>query len=208
MNDVHFESVSGATIYLENGEFSLLEVHAYQFSINLFNIKIIIEKIGYFKNFLKISGVVQEQGFKLSERFIGVKYFEFIGKKSVTLVKNTMKNLNASFESSYFENVKVFEINASSATLHFKNGSFFLDDSNLSSIPNNVAESFLYTFHSNIIIIIENSDCRGVYSNSNENYIYFVAERTQAFIYNFQVYDINIGEVGVSFFIFTKNFIS
>jgi hypothetical protein len=203
MNNVHFECASGATIYLDDGEFSLLEVQAYEFSINLFNIKILMERIGYFKNFLKISGVVPQQGFMSSERFIGVKYFEFLGNKSLTLVRNIIKNLNASFESSFFENVKVFEINASYATIHFKNCSFFLDNSNLWSIPNNLAKSFLYNQHSNLTI--ESSNCRGVYLNSNENYIFFVAERSQAFIYNFQVYDINIGEVGVSVFIVIKN---
>ncbi len=121
---------------------------------------ILIEIIGFFKNFLKISGVVPQQGFKLSERFIGVKYFEFLGNKSLTLVRNIMENLNASFESSFFENVKVFEINASSATINFRNYSFFLDNSNLWSIPNNLAKSFLYNLHSNITI--ENSNCRGV----------------------------------------------
>ncbi len=85
--------------------------------MNLGDIKIIINRIGFFKNFLKISGIVPHLEFGFSNRFIGVKFLEFLGEKSLTLVRNTINNLNAS----YFANVKTFEINALSSNITLKN---------------------------------------------------------------------------------------
>ncbi len=197
MDNVIFECVSETNMSLENGEFSLIEVQAYEFSINIFNTKIVIESIGYFQNLLKISGLVPPPEFTVTNRYIGVKYFEFIGNKSVTLVKNFLKNINVSFESSNFENVMCFDFIAYSTTIHFKNCSFFLDDSNLSSISYNLAKTFIYSQLSSITL--ENSICKGIYENSNEDYIFFVAEKTQAFIYNFKVYNMKIREVSVNY---------
>jgi hypothetical protein len=121
----------------------------------------------------------------------------------VALVRNFLKNLNVSFESSNFENVLCFEINALSTTIHFKNCSFSLNDSNQRSNPYYLAKNFIYILHSNITL--ENSICKGLYENSNEDYIFFVAEKSQAFIYNFEVYNMKIGEVRVDYLIVLKN---
>jgi hypothetical protein len=197
MERVYFECVSGATISLvDQREVSLIEVEGYEFIINLNDIKIFIDRIGYFKHFLKLSGIAPRPGFSPYIRFIRVKFFEFLAEKSLTLVRITLNHLNASLESCYFGNVNKFEINVLSSAFRLENCSFFLDNSYQSLITSNLAKFFIFILSSNITL--ENSIYRGVYLNSNENYSFLVSEQSRTFFINVKVLNIKNGEVNVN----------
>ncbi len=109
LNDVNFECFSGTAISLDERDFSLIEFEGYSFNIKLERIIIIIQNIGYFQLFLKILGIFYEV--EMANRFINVKNLDFIGGESLTFGRNSLKNLNVSFESSSFSNFKAFEFN-------------------------------------------------------------------------------------------------
>ena len=102
-----------------------------------------------------------------------------------------MKNLNVSFEASSFNNVKVIEINVLSTASQFLDCAFFVGKG-LSSIVNAV-NAFISINNTNITLL--NSSFWGDFSISDENYKFFISERSRALFLNLNIKEINIGEV-------------
>jgi hypothetical protein len=192
LNFVNFESISALTKSLDERDFSLINFMGYNFILDLEGIIIFIQNIGYFQNFLKIYGIVPELEYGFSNRFIRVRNLSFIGGKSLTIVRNTMENLNVSFEASSFKTVEVFEINILSTSIQFVDCTFLMgiEEQSLQRIA---AKYFISTNNTNITL--ENSSFSGDYSISNENYQFFISERSQALFLNLNIKNIKISEV-------------
>ncbi len=73
-----------------------------------------------------------------------------MGGESLTIVRNTLENVNVSFEASFFTNVKVFEINVLSAAIQFVDCLFLLSEEQ-SSLNDDAAQSFISIIFSNIL---------------------------------------------------------
>jgi hypothetical protein len=189
---VNFESISGLAISPGKRDFSLIDFVGYNFTIDLESINIHIQTIGYFQNFLKIYGIVLKQlDYGFYTRFIGVRNLSFMGGESLTILRNTLENLNVSFEASLFNVVNFFEINILSTAIKFLDCSFLLGKEQ--SSLRNAANSFISINNTNITI--DNSSFRGDYSIINENYIFFISERSRVLIFNLIIEEINIAEV-------------
>ncbi len=73
-----------------------------------------------------------------------------MGGESLTIVSNTLENVNVSFEASLFTNVKVFEINVFSAAIQFVDCLFLLSEEQ-SSLNDDAAKSFISIIFSNLL---------------------------------------------------------
>jgi hypothetical protein len=164
----------------------------YNFIIDLERIIIFIQNIGYFQNFLKIYGIVPELDYGFSNRFVGVRNLSFIGGESLKIVRNTLENLNVSFEASSFNNVEVFEINILTTAIQFVDCAFLMGIEEQSS--QRIAAKYFISIN-NTNITLENSSFSGDYSISNENYQFFISEWSRALLLNLNIKEINIGEV-------------
>jgi hypothetical protein len=166
---VNFESISALAYSLDERDFSLVNFEGYNFIIDLERIIIFI---GYFQNFLIINWIVPELEYGFSNRFIRVRNLSFLAGEPLTIVRNTLKNLNVSFESSSFDNVKVFEIDVLSTDIHFVDCAILVGEEQ--SPLSDRAKSFFSINNSNIIF--ENSSFSGDYSINNENYKFFISK--------------------------------
>ena len=101
MDNLAFECLKGTFIYLAPKDFSLIDAKGFNFEIKLDKIKMNIENIAYFQYFLKISGDITKPGTSL-RRNVLVRNFSFSGKKSLSMIRNYLENLNVSFDSCYF----------------------------------------------------------------------------------------------------------
>lgn len=206
MKEINFESIAGPYIYIsiEEKEISLIDIEGFNFVVNLEKVNIIIQKVGYFQNFLRIFGIVPELEYIVPNRNITAKNVEFIGGEAATLIKNSLRNLNISFESSSFINVKAFEVYAFSVDIRFLNCKFLMGNNNQWPVVTNAVAAFLLISFSNIAI--QNSIFLGNYSINNQNHILFISEDSRNLFLNLNVKNISIREVKkMIYFFFKKN---